>query len=197
MNRCVEWSDCPIVLKKANDQKKTRVYYDFKDFGNGTKRWNRFKVHVTFEDAIAIVGELAKAAGQSHMARREGYASLAPSARSRFPPQKLCQYFPDGIILRWNYSSAIALGPAPLHLDGCLVDPPRAIARPQVWPDPLLQLWRIGLDPAEKGCVVDRDPAVLQHQLKITVADREHQIPAHGPQDHLSRELPAFEVLAL
>src|SRR4051812_19152163 len=48
--------------------------------------------------------------GQSHMARREGYASLAPSARSRFPPQKLCQYFPDGIILRWNYSSAIALG---------------------------------------------------------------------------------------
>src|SRR4051794_19875035 len=43
------------------------------------------------------------------MARREGYASLAPSARSRFPPQKLCQYFPDGIILRWNYSSAIAL----------------------------------------------------------------------------------------
>src|SRR4051794_38593328 len=45
------------------------------------------------------------------MARREGYASLAPSARSRFPPQKLCQYFPDGIILRWNYSSAIALHP--------------------------------------------------------------------------------------
>src|SRR3954462_4271453 len=53
--------------------------------------------------------------GQSHMARREGYASLAPSARSRFPPQKLCQYFPDGIILRWNYSSAIALT---LTIDG-------------------------------------------------------------------------------
>src|SRR3954451_21376641 len=49
------------------------------------------------------------------MARREGYASLAPSARSRFPPQKLCQYFPDGIILRWNYSSAIALGALRQH----------------------------------------------------------------------------------
>src|SRR3954453_22326513 len=56
--------------------------------------------------------------GQSHMARREGYASLAPSARSRFPPQKLCQYFPDGIILRWNYSSAIALGMGPFGESG-------------------------------------------------------------------------------
>jgi CheY-like chemotaxis protein len=45
--------------------------------------------------------------------------------------------------------------------------------------------------------VVDRDTAVLQHQLKIAVADREHQVPAHGPQDHLGRELPAFELLAL
>src|SRR3954464_3517335 len=55
--------------------------------------------------------------GQSHMARREGYASLAPSARSRFPPQKLCQYFPDGIILRWNYSSAIALPDCAIRID--------------------------------------------------------------------------------
>src|SRR3954452_16787377 len=48
-----------------------------------------------------------------------------------------------------------------------------------------------------EGCVVDRDPTVLQHQLKIAVADREHEIPAHGPQDHLGRELPAFELFAL
>src|SRR5215210_9560604 len=64
-------------------------------------------------------------------------------------------------------------------------------------PDPLLQLRRINLDPTEEGRVVDRDPTVLQHQFEITVADREHQIPAHGPQDYLGRELPALERLAL
>src|SRR4051812_8152834 len=48
-------------------------------------------------------------AWQSHMARREGYASLDPSVRSRFLPQKLSQYFPERMILHWNYSSAIAL----------------------------------------------------------------------------------------
>ena len=63
--------------------------------------------------------------------------------------------------------------------------------------DPLLQLRRIGLDPAKKGRVVHLDPTVLQHQFEIAVADREHQIPAHGPQDHLGRELPALELLAL
>src|SRR4051794_25618741 len=63
--------------------------------------------------------------------------------------------------------------------------------------DPLLQLWRISLDPAEKGRVVHRDTAVLQHQLEITVADREHQVPAHGPQDHLGRELPPLKLFAL
>ena len=50
---------------------------------------------------------------------------------------------------------------------------------------------------AEEGCVVHRDATVLQHQLEIAVADREHQVPAHGPQDHLGRELPALELLAL
>src|SRR4051812_47192999 len=64
-------------------------------------------------------------------------------------------------------------------------------------PDPLLQLRRISLDPTEEGRVVDRDTAVLQHQFEIAVADREHQIPAHGPEDHLDRELPALELLAL
>src|SRR5829696_6562265 len=48
-----------------------------------------------------------------------------------------------------------------------------------------------------EGRVVDRDATVLQHQLKIAVADREHQVPAHSPQDHLGRELPAFELFAL
>src|SRR5215210_6541588 len=48
-----------------------------------------------------------------------------------------------------------------------------------------------------EGCVVHFHPTVLQHQLEIAVADREHQVPAHGPEDHLGRELPALELLAL
>src|SRR3954466_339669 len=35
---------------------------------------------------------------------------------------------------------AIEGGPPVLHLAVCLITPPRDIARPQVWPDPLLQL---------------------------------------------------------
>src|SRR3982751_6575822 len=91
----------------------------------------------------------------------------------------------------------MTLGPASLHLDIRLVDPPRAVARPQMGADPLLQLRGISLDPTEDGRVVDRDATVLQHQLEIAIADREHQVPAHGPQDHLGRELPALELLAL
>ena len=45
--------------------------------------------------------------------------------------------------------------------------------------------------------MVDLHATVLQHQLEIAIADREHQVPAHGPQDHLGRELPAFELFAL
>src|SRR3954451_13835106 len=52
------------------------------------------------------------------------------------------------------------LHPQALHLDVCLIDPPRAIARTQMWPDPLLQFLHIGLDPAKKGCVILRGPTV-------------------------------------
>src|SRR5215212_8790861 len=64
-------------------------------------------------------------------------------------------------------------------------------------PDPLLQLRRISLDPAEDGRVIDRDAAVLEHEREVAVADREHQIPAHRPEDHLGRELTALERLTL
>src|SRR3954447_20196876 len=64
---------------------------------------------------------------------------------------------------------AIEVGPAALHLHIRLVDPPRAVARTQVWPDPLLQLWRISLDPSEDRGVVDPDAAVGEHQLEIAV----------------------------
>jgi hypothetical protein len=44
--------------------------------------------------------------------------------------------------------------------------------------------------------VVDLNPAIEQHQLQIAVADREHQVPPHRPQDHLGGELPSLEIHA-
>ena len=87
----------------------------------------------------------------------------------------------------------VQVDPAALDLDVGLVDPPRAVGRAQVGPQPLLQFHGIGLDPAVDGRVVDRYAAVPQHQFKVAVGDRELQVPAHRPQDHLRRELPALE----
>src|SRR3954453_16774972 len=47
------------------------------------------------------------------------------------------------------------------------VHPPRAVGPPQMRPDPLLQLSRIGLDTAEDGGVSIRDAAVLQHEREV------------------------------
>ena len=55
----------------------------------------------------------------------------------------------------------------------------------------------IGLNPAENRGVVDLDAAIQQHQLEITVADREHPIPSDRPQDDLRGEVTAFEGLIL
>jgi hypothetical protein len=41
--------------------------------------------------------------------------------------------------------------------------------------------------------VVDLDAAIEQHELQITVADGKHQIPSHGPKDHLGCELAPLE----
>jgi len=43
--------------------------------------------------------------------------------------------------------------------------------------------------------VVDLDSAVEEHEFQIAVADREHQIPSHGPKDRLSCELPPLETI--
>ena len=93
--------------------------------------------------------------------------------------------------------SAIQVGPAALDLHVCLVHPPGAVAHAQVGADPLLQFGRIGLDPPADGAVVHLNASIQQHEREITVADREHQIPPHRPQDHLGVELPPFEGLIL
>src|SRR3712207_3061990 len=54
-------------------------------------------------------------------------------------------------------------------------------------PQPLLELRREALDPAEEADVVDRDPAVGEHALEVAVADRELQVPPDRPEDQGSR----------
>src|SRR5215218_6567445 len=66
-------------------------------------------------------------------------------------------------------------------------------AGPQVAAYPFLQLRGEALNPAVHGRVVDRDAPVGQHPFEVAVADRELQVPAHGPQDHLGREAEAAE----
>src|SRR3954452_4054176 len=44
-----------------------------------------------------------------------------------------------------------------------------------------------------QGRVIHRHAPVGEHGLEVAVADRELQIPAHGPEDHLGREAEAAE----
>jgi hypothetical protein len=43
--------------------------------------------------------------------------------------------------------------------------------------------------------MVDLYTTVQQHEFEVTIADREHQIPSHRPQDHPGSELPPFNRL--
>jgi hypothetical protein len=61
--------------------------------------------------------------------------------------------------------------------------------------DSLFKLRCVGLDPSEDRRVVDLDSAVEEHEFQIAVADKEHQIPSHGPKDRLSRELAPLEAI--
>ena len=74
---------------------------------------------------------------------------------------------------------AVQIHPAALLRDVGLVHPPGAGGHVQMRTQALVQFRRIGLDPAEDGCVIDGDAAVSQHAFQIAVADRELQVPAN------------------
>jgi CRISPR associated protein Cas1 len=82
-----------------------------------------------------------------------------------------------------------------LHPDVGFVHPPGAVAHSQMRADSLFKLRCVGLDPSEDRRVVDLDAAIEQHELQITVADGKHQIPSHGPKDHLGCELAPLEAI--
>jgi hypothetical protein len=77
----------------------------------------------------------------------------------------------------------VQVAPLTVDPDEGLVDVPRAAARPQVTTHALLELRREALDPAVERDVVDLDATVGEHGLEVAVADREPEVPAHGPQD--------------
>ena len=89
----------------------------------------------------------------------------------------------------------IEIRPASLHPNVGFVHPPGAVAHSQMRAGSLFKLRCVGLDPSEDRRVVDLDSAVEEHEFQIAVADREHQIPSHGPKDRLSCELPPLETI--
>src|SRR3954449_11822218 len=87
----------------------------------------------------------------------------------------------------------VQVAPLPADSDVRFINVPRPAARTQVAAHPLLQLRGEALDPAVHGRVIDHHAAIGEHSLKIAIADRELQVPAHRPQDYLGREAKAAE----
>src|ERR1700722_19926804 len=114
-----------------------------------------------------------------------------PLGRGRISPgsQKEIDRLPSAV------HRPIEIRPASLHPNVGFVHPPGAVAHSQMRAGSLFKLRCVGLDPSEDRRVVDLDSAVEEHEFQIAVADREHQIPSHGPKDRLSCELPPLETI--
>jgi len=112
------------------------------------------------------------------MRLRDGLAK-EPLGRGRISPrsQKEIDRLPSAV------HRPIEIRPASLHPNVGFVHPPGAVAHSQMRADSLFKLRCVGLDPSEDRRVVDLDSAVEEHEFQIAVADREHQIPSHGPKD--------------
>jgi hypothetical protein len=60
-------------------------------------------------------------------------------------------------------------------------------------PTPLVQLWRVALDPAKHRGVVDLHTPFLQELFHIAIAQRVAQVPAHGSEDDVGFKVAPFE----
>ena len=111
------------------------------------------------------------------MRLRHGLAK-EPLGRGRISPrsQKEIDRLPSAV------HRPIEIRPASLHPNVGFVHPPGAVAHSQMRAGSLFKLRCVGLDPSEDRRVVDLDAAIEQHEFQIAVADREHQIPSHGPR---------------
>ena len=78
------------------------------------------------------------------------------------------------------------------HIDS--IDPPGRRTVALIPANPLLDLWRIALDPWEDGDVVHRDAALLHHLGHVAVADAVFAILAHTREEnHLVRKPTALK----
>jgi hypothetical protein len=41
--------------------------------------------------------------------------------------------------------------------------------------------------------MADVHPPIRRHRFEVAITDWEHQVPAHGPKDHLVRKMPPLE----
>src|SRR3954453_7966521 len=155
----------------------------------------------------SVPGKAPQPAFLLHLAQRAGIALEAVghnlarvacvlSAEGTIEEALCCLLVPRGAEqkvdrLAGAVDGSVQVAPLPADPDVSLVDVPRPAARTQVAAHPLLQLRGEALNPAVHGRVIDRHAAIGEHPLEVAVADRELQIPAHGPEDHLGREAKA------
>src|SRR5258708_23344953 len=63
----------------------------------------------------------------------------------------------------------------------------------QMWPAPLIQLRRIGLDPAPNAAGIHLDAALRQNLGDVFVGQRIPKVPSHAQNNHLARIVASFE----
>jgi hypothetical protein len=59
--------------------------------------------------------------------------------------------------------------------------------------NPLVDLWRVALDPAEEGGGIDCDATFPHHLRQVAVANPVLTVPAHAQKDDLNRKAAALE----
>src|SRR5262245_21845261 len=89
--------------------------------------------------------------------------------------------------------SAAEIVPLLLNLDIGFIHAVRIVGRPQRWPTPPVQLWRIPLDPAEHRRMIDLETALPQEFFYVTIAQGISEIPSHPTENDLGSKVTPFE----
>ncbi len=120
--------------------------------------------------------------------RLQGFAQET-IGRSSIP--SVCQHEVDELTVLIDSSKQ--LFPFATDSNISLIYAPRPGTGTLIATDPLLDLGRIALNPAEDRGWVDLYTALLHHLGEIAVADAVLAVPAHAEQDDLNWEVTALE----
>jgi hypothetical protein len=116
---------------------------------------------------------------------------MAPSSQELEPPGIPARFSNGRTVL---VEGPVQVPPLAADLDVSFVDAHRAAMGFAEAAQPALDQRRVGQDPAVQGGVVDRQAALPEQLLDVTIAQRLAQIPGDGLQDQRSLEVAAFEV---